>query len=94
MVRDAISIDGPQYSLIQRAIMLLRAGKVADAVGEMDALIIAAKNQSVQPPWSLVEWFDAACFFSIASSKDSEHEAEYGRACRRTTQTRCGGWLH
>ena len=76
-VLEFIPNGGPQQSRIQRAIMQLRAGKVDAAVTEIEALITAAVDHSVAHPWSLVEWFDVACFYSLASIKAPEHQQEY-----------------
>ena len=76
-VLEFIPNGGPQQSRIQRAIMQLRAGKVDAAVTEIEALITSAVDHSVAHPWSLVEWFDVACFYSLASIKAPEQQQEY-----------------
>ncbi len=73
--RDLIPKDGAPITQIQRSIMLLRAGKSAAATQEMNALIDAAQARIVTPPWTAIEWFDAACFFSLASREETNQQA-------------------
>ena len=76
-IRESMPQEGPVYRKIQRSIILLRSGKVSEAVDEITLLMNAAEDKSVSQPWTFVEWFDAACFFSIASEKSSDKKEEY-----------------
>ncbi len=93
-VRESIPADGPPIKQILRSILLLRAGQVSESVEEITLLIKAAEDKSVSPPWTFVEWFDAACFFSIASQKSPDRKEEYAvRSLELLTRAVKGGFV-
>ncbi len=93
-VRESIPADGPPIKQILRSILLLRAGQVSESVDEITLLIKAAEDKSVSPPWTFVEWFDAACFFSIASQKSPDRKEEYAvRSLELLTRAVKGGFV-
>ena len=60
-----------------RARTLIQAGRAEDAVAQFEEIVNAALDDSNEQPWSVVEWYDAACFYSFASSKIPDRQEEF-----------------
>ncbi len=54
----------------RRAISLLQAGKVVEAVTEVDELTKVAG-------WTAGQWYDFACVYAVASGKIADKKQEY-----------------
>lgn len=76
-VRENVRPDGTQRILIFRAIILLRAGNVSDALAEINELIRTAESPAPNAVWNEGQWYDAACFFAIACTKAPERQQEF-----------------
>jgi hypothetical protein len=83
----AVELSSPQTRKrlrAYRAEVLVRTGRVADAVAEADDLTAAGKpDEPGVGLWELELWYNFACIYSIASTSFPNKKEEYGdRAVR------------
>jgi serine/threonine protein kinase len=63
---------------VGRAITQVRAGQVAEAVAEVAALMrTPVADAPGSPTWNAGQWYDLACFYSLASGKSADRKREY-----------------
>lgn len=76
-VLERMPMDESRQASFRRAKTLLRAGRFETAVAQFDTMVAAALDTSNEQQWSVVEWFDAACFYSVASRVIPDHQKEH-----------------